>query len=458
MGHDLRGFLAGIDDLLLRVPRPVDIDVVCALIAQAGRPILFEAIEGFPGWSLCDLLFRDRAVQARVLGTTPDRVLATLSERLALPPRPPKRIARGATGDRVLAGGDIDLRRLPGFQHGARDPGRCLIAMTVCRPPDDGAANFAFTRLYPIDAHRATYLIGSSPHMRAMLAAWEARGEAMPMALVIGTHPAFEIMASYSVPTHLEKFGELEMVGNLLGADAELVRCETVPLDVPAGAEVVIEGVVQPGVRAEDPWGPSQYLYYHPGASQQPVFEARLMTTRDAPILRQHATTPFTDHQSLLSLPHEAILWGRLREQGIPVRDVLYVPWGGTLTCVVQMTPEYDGQVADALMHLLSSRWPATKMAIAVDEDVDIGDPADLHWALATRVDPAKDVFIVPNGRGHRGDPSSTPVDGAPGRTTVGKWGIDATRPPLSRAAERPPFDRALPKHFRTVRLSDYLS
>ncbi|MGE3936785.1 MAG: UbiD family decarboxylase domain-containing protein, partial [Rhodospirillaceae bacterium] len=184
MGHDLRGFLAGIDDLLLRVARPVDIDVVCALIAQAGRPILFEAIEGFSGWSLCDLLFRDRAVQARVLGTTPDRVLATLSERLAMPPRPPKRIARDAAGARVLAGGDIDLRRLPGFQHGARDPGRCLIAMTVCRPPDDGAANFAFTRLYPIDANRATYLIGSSPHMRAMLAAWEARGEPMPMALV----------------------------------------------------------------------------------------------------------------------------------------------------------------------------------------------------------------------------------------------------------------------------------
>jgi 2,5-furandicarboxylate decarboxylase 1 len=458
MAQDLRSFLAGIGDLLLRVPRPVAIDHVCALIAEARRPVLFEAVDGFPGWSLCDLLFRDRAVQARVLGTTPDKVLSVLSDRLALPPRPPRLVDGESASDEVATGAGIDLRRLPGFQHGARDPGRCLIAMTVCRPPDGGAVNFAFSRLYPIDATRATYLIGSSPHMRAILAAWEARGEAMPMALVIGTHPAYEIMASYSVPTHLERFGELDLVGNLLGEDVELVGCRTVALAVPAHAEVVIEGVVRPGVRAEDPWGPSQYLYYHPGASQQPVFEATLLATRTRPILRQHATTPFTDHQSLLSLPHEAILYGRLREQGIPVHDVLYVPWGGTLTCVVQMTPEYDGQVADALMHLLSSRWPSTKMAIAVDQDVDIEDPADLHWALATRVDPQRDVFVVPNGRGHRGDPSSRPIDGAPGRTVVGKWGIDATKPPLNRAAERTRYDRALPKHYRKVRLADYLA
>ena len=244
MPQDLRSYFAENDDVILRVTKSVRPDHLSALITQANRPVVFEEIEGHPGWKVCDLLFRDRLAQSRVLGTTPEKVLPELAGRLAQPPMRPRVVNTAPVKDRILRGEEIDLRALPAFQHGERDPGPSLIAMNICREPDDGAVNFSFTRLAPIDARRATYLIGSSPHMRAILAAWEARDKPMPMACVIGTHPGYEIMASYSVPTHLDRFGELELVGNLIGETVELVPCETVPLDVPAHAEVIIEGWV----------------------------------------------------------------------------------------------------------------------------------------------------------------------------------------------------------------------
>jgi hypothetical protein len=176
--------------------------------------------------------------QAAVLETTLDKVTSVLAERLSLPPKGPRLVNDAPHKERVLREDEIDLMSIPGFQHGGRDPGPGLIVMNICREPDGGAVNFSLTRLAPFEARRGTMLIASSPHQRAILEKWEARDEPMPMACVVGTHPAYEIMASYSVPDHLEKFGELELVGNLTGGTIEMVPCESVPLEVPAHAEL----------------------------------------------------------------------------------------------------------------------------------------------------------------------------------------------------------------------------
>lgn len=457
MPKDLRSYIADNDDLILRVAKPVRREHLSVLIVQANRPVLFEAIEGYPDWRVMDLLFRDREAQSRVLETTPDAVLPELARRLAQPPEAPRMVNTGPVKERILKDGDFDLREIPGFQHGQRDPGPGLIAMNICRAPDGGAINFSFTRLAPLDATRATYLIGSSPHMRAILAAWEERGEPMPMACVIGTHPAYEIMASYSVPSHLERFGELEMVAAMTGETVELVPCETVPLEVPAHAELVIEGWVQPGEREDDGPGPSQALYYLPGVSRQPVFEAAVVTMRADPILRQHDTLMFSDHQPLLSLPHEALMFERLRDQGVKVHEVFYVPWGGTLACVVQMTPQSDGEVRNVLLTVLGERWPNAKLAIAIDDDVDIGSPEDLVWSIATRVDPERDLVVVPSAKGHPIDPTAREVAGGPRNVVTGKWIIDATKPPLTRAGDRDRFERTVAPHWGEVNLADFV-
>jgi len=458
MARDLRSYFEDADDILLRVEKPVARDHLSALIVQANRPVLFENIDGHPGWKVADLLFRDRIAQSRVLGTDPENVLPELANRLAMPPRAPRMVNTGPIKDRILRDDEIDLHDLPTFQHGARDPGPGIICMNICRAPDGGNINFSFTRLAPVGARRATYLIASSPHMRQILQAWEERGEPMPMACVIGCHPAFEIMASYSVPDHLEIFGELELVGNLIDEDIEMVPCESIPLEVPAHAELVIEGWVSANELMEDGPGPSQALYYVPGVTQQPVFEAGVMTMRNDPVLRQINTLMYSDHQPLISLPHEALLYERLRSMRIDVHEVFYVPWGGTLACVVQMTPQTDGEVQNVLMTALGERWPNARLAIAIDDDVDISSPEDLVWSITTRVDPERDLLIVPNAKGHPIDPTARQTGGGPRNVVTGKWGIDATKPSLIHEAERARFERTLPPHYGAVDLKDYLS
>lgn len=457
MPKDLRCFVEDNADTILRVPGTVAREHLSALIVQAARPVMFEAVAGFPGWRVLDLLFVDRHAQARVLDTVPDKVLPSLAAALDRPPAPTRPVDVAPHGQNVLTGDEADLFALPCFRHGEKDPAPALIAMNICREPDAGAVNFSFTRMTPIGPRRATYLIGSSPHQRAILAVWEERGEAMPMACVVGPHPAYEIMASYSVPNHLAEFGELEMVGNLIGEAVETVPCRTVPLDVPAHAEMVIEGWVRPGVRHDDGPGPSQALYYLPGASPQPVIEVSAITHRDRPILRQHNTLMFSDHQPLISLPHEALLYTRLRADGHDVREVFYVPWGGTLACVVQIVPQSDGETRNVLMRTLGQRWPNAKLAIAIDADVDIGSPEDLVWSISTRVDPERDLFVVPEAKGHPIDPTARRVAGGARNTVTGKWGIDATKPPLSRPDARAVFERTLAPHMGEVRLEDFL-
>jgi 2,5-furandicarboxylate decarboxylase 1 len=455
---DLREYLIALSDGLLRIRKPVPLDAVSALINQAQQPVLFESIDGYPRWSICDLLFRDRKCQARVLGTSRDNVLSELASRLRQPPRPPVLVDTSPVKENVLLSGVLDLRTIPGFQHGSEDMGRVIIAMTICRDPDTGRQNLAWTRMTPLSERRATYFIGSSPHMRSILAKHEKLRERMPMAFVVGTHPAYEIMASYSVTTHLDSFGELEMVPSLLGSDVELVRCESVPLHVPAWAELVIEGhVLANGERIDEGPGPSQALYYMPGISQQPIFEATAITHRDDPVLRQIDTLMFTDHQPLISLPHEALVFDRIRELGVAVHDVLFIPWGGTMTCVVRMTPEYDGQAMDTLITVLGTRFPNVKLAIAVDDDVDVESAEDLHWCLSTRVEPSRDIHIVPGVRGHPIDPGARAVEGEPRRRVADKWAIDATKPPMSRPAARHSYRKTLPLGWGRHLLSDYL-
>ena len=212
-----------------------------------------------------------------------------------------------------------------------------------------------------------------------------------------------------------------------------------------------------PHERRDDGPGPSQALYYLPGVTQQPVFEVSAITMRHQPILRQHDTLMFSDHQPLISLPHEALMYQRMRDQGLAVHDIFYVPWGGTLACVVKMTPQSDGEVRNVLLTVLGERWPNAKLGVAIDDDTDIGSAEDLVWSVSTRVDPDSDLLIVPSAKGHPIDPTARPAAGGARNVVTGKWGIDATKPPLTRAQDRARFQRTLPPHHGAVRLADFL-
>jgi 2,5-furandicarboxylate decarboxylase 1 len=461
MALSLRDFLAAVGPDLIRIKDEVDpITQAGALCSAAPRPILLENLRGFPGWQLCDILVKDRARQALALGTSPQSVVRELSERMFTKvPGQSKLVGDGPCKEVKLIGEAADITTLPIPIHSEGDAGRYLgSGITLTKDPDTGIRNEAIIRALVKGPRRMGFWMAAR-HNWAHLTTYQERHQPAPMAFAIGLHPGYEILANYS--GRHEGYDELEMGAGVLGETIEMVKCETIDLEVPAHAEVIIEGIVPPGVR--EPEGPfGEFTGYSKGAEgPAPVFEVTAITRRRDPIYRHMQATLFTDHQPLVSVPMEASLYRRLRETHghTDVHDVYIPPWVTMFTVFIQMTARWDGQARAVLQAALSSPYLHPKIAIAVDEDVDIYDPREVFWAISTRLNPEKAVAILTNERIHPLDISVPNVDKS--EVTVmrvgGKLAIDATKPPLWRTKERAEYTRVRPKGVGDPALQDLL-
>jgi 2,5-furandicarboxylate decarboxylase 1 len=449
MGLNLRHFLDGLGDQLIRIDDEVDpITQAAALCSASPRPLMLTRLRGFPGWRLVDILVKDRERQALALGTTPENVVRHLADRrFTRVPGSSKLVSDGPCKEVKRLGVDADVTALPIPIHSMGDAGRYLgSGITITRDPDTGVRNEAIIRAMVKGPRRMGFWMAAR-HNWAHLMKYQERNQPAPMAFAIGLHPGYEILANFS--GRHEGYDELEMGAGVLGETLELVKCETIDLEVPAEAEIVIEGIVPPGVR--EPEGPfGEFTGYSKGAEgPAPVFEITAITRRHDAIFRHMQATRFTDHQPLVSLPMEASLYRRLREihGATDVHDVSIPPWVTMFTVFVQMTPRWDGQARDVLLGVLASPYLHPKIAIAVDEDVDIYDPRDVFWALSNRVNPERDVIVIPHERIHPLDISAPNIDRS--EVTVmrvgGKMAIDATKPALWRKKERAEFERVKP-------------
>jgi 4-hydroxy-3-polyprenylbenzoate decarboxylase len=454
LDKDLRGYLETNADILTRVTKPVSIADVGALSAQSEGPILFENIREFPGFRMCDMLVKRRWSQCRALGVGEREFLPTLARRLRLPPRGFVAVATGPVKEVVLAGRDADWTKLPVPIHTDRETHPYITAMTVLKDPETGFMNTCHAGTTPLEPRRGLVSF-VTPHSFAIMKKYRDLGrDEMPAAWVFGVPPAYEIVANFS-GLHMDLWGELEMVGTVMDQDVEMVPCETIPLSVPAHAEIVVEGWIdlKDTVPFEGSISPS--MYNLPKSQRLPEVRVTAVTMRsDRPIYRNHQTVPDTDHQPLPRLCHEAVLYNRLTEMGIVVHDVQFPTWGAALSCIVQIEAPRQGFVNDALMQCMGAPWLNTKMVVAVSPDTDVNDPAAVYHAIATRVDPARDVVIVPNTRGSLFDPAGAPLEGHYPHRIVGKIGIDATAKPRHDARD---FERAWPRNWGKVRLEDYL-
>jgi 2,5-furandicarboxylate decarboxylase 1 len=444
----------------LHIRRPVRLDDVGALTAQTQQTIVFEQIEGYSGYRLIDNLFRDRACQARVLGCDPKDVVPSLLEVLRRGPRELKQVNDGPCQTHVYSGDDIDLGMLPIVTHTDLDPYPYTTSFAIHKDPQTGQFNQMYPRCGMLGRSEmvASFV---TPTANRILGKHRAANTKMPQAVAIGVDPAWELAGCYSHPH--KDWWELELFESISGRVGEVVKCRTVDLVVPADASIVIEGYCRPTRTAQDGPSPGPTMLFTPYAAQQPVFEVTAITMSDDPVYRNHQMTPFTDHQEMPRLFHEAIIYERLAAMGLKVHDVHFPSGGGSLMCLIQVEAAFDGQVTDALLSTMGASWLNMKMVVAVDPDIDIHDPREVEYALATRVDPSRDVIIVRNGRAFPFDPCGEPLVDAFADTkdtrfpsVVGKWGIDATKPVPYRA-ERKAFDRAWPKNWGKVKLSDYL-
>lgn len=455
VARTLREYLQEHAASVVRITKPVSTQDIGALSAQCDDPVLFENIIEAPGFRLTDILVKNRRNQARALGVSPEDYLRTLAYRLRLPPRSYKKVTSAPVKEVKWLGSDIDLAKLPIPIHKEGDTKPYITCTNVLKDPETGfynSNNAGTTVIGP----RHGLISFVTPHSNIIINKYREIGEKrMPIAMMVGVPPAYEIAANFS-GLHMDVWGEMEMAGTIIDHDIEMIPAETVPLDVPANAEMIIEGFVDITTLHRTGKVTSPSMYNLPQFENVPQLEITAITMRgDRPIYRNHQTCPATDHQTLPRLCHEAVIYNRLTEMGLSVKDVRFPVWGGALSCIIQVDYKHDGFINDALMMVMGAPWLNTKMVVAISPDTDIDDPGEVYHAMASRVDPDRDIFIVPYTRGSLYDPSATPLPQQfyPLRT-VGKIGIDAT---IKSRHDPKDFVRAWPKNWGTTRLEDYL-
>ncbi|MFQ5694008.1 MAG: UbiD family decarboxylase domain-containing protein, partial [Nitrospinota bacterium] len=236
---------------------------------------------------------------------------------------------------------------------------------------------------------------------------------------------------------------ELAVIGGLLGEPLEVVRGETVDLPVPAHAEIVIEGEIPPGVR--EPEGPfSEFTGYSLGERMREVVEVKAITRREDAFFHD-INVAHADHMVLSTIPMEANLLKAVRA-AVPSTRAVRIP--APFTAYVSIEKRAEGQSMNAILGALGAEL-YLKRVVVVDEDVDVFNEFRVQWAIATRCQPHRDLFVVPGARGSDLDPSSQP-DGF-----TSKIGVDATaKPTLKSFADR---NRIPPEVMERVRLEDFL-
>ena len=454
---DLGAFLAYLDalGLIATIDEPVATSLDMAEIhrrtLRAGGPTLLFRRPRLPDGSISDIpvlvnLFGTVERVALGLGVAPDGLdrlgeeLAALRDptppeglreaierlpllRAALAMRP-RRVGRAPVQERVLTGDAIDLARLPIQTCWPGEPAPLVTwGMVVTRPPDTGSTAKYNTGVYRMQVAGRDRLIarwlaarGGAGHHRA----WAKRGEEMPVAVAIGADPGTLLAAVLPLP---ENLSELHFSGLLRGDRPRLAPARTVPLMVPADAEVILEGWVSPTeTLPEGPYG--DHTGYWNSVEPFPVMRVTAITSRKAPVWLSTYTGRPPDEPSRIGEALNRLFLPILRKQFPEVVDVWLPPEACSYRmAVVAIDKRYPGQARRIMMGLWSMlpQFQMTKYVVVVDRDVDVRDWADVMWAISTRSDAARDVMIV----------DRTPIDyldfASPEAGLGGKMGIDAT-------------------------------
>jgi UbiD family decarboxylase len=419
----LRSFLAELpDDDTLRIREPMELDYVpTALILELEKRrqtpvVIIDRPKDFDGPVVANL-FASRDRIARMVGAPPGGFNEAWVRALAHM-IPPLVVGYGPVHDVVVQGDQVDAGTLPISRHFEQDAGRYIgSGILVCKDPDTGVRNLSYQRLQLKGPNRFGASLHSRGHIWEHLQRCAARGRNLEVAVVIGVHPAINLAAGAKVASDVD---ELDVAGALLGRPVELVKCKTIDVEVPAEAELVLEGEILADVHEDEgPYG--EYTGYSTDRSTRNVFVVNAITSRDKPIFHDIIPGYSAEHLLLGRAAKEAHVHIRLKEM-VPTLKALNFPKSGThFHAYMSMKKLAEGQPRHALMLLLGLD-PYLKFVVAVDEDVDVFDEEEVLWAIATRFQADTDMFMVPNVFCNRLDPSSR--DGM-----SAKLALDATAP-----------------------------
>jgi 2,5-furandicarboxylate decarboxylase 1 len=428
--HGLRGFLdlLAADNDLARVAAPVALDqelgAVCVHNLRAHGPALLFENPGGQHMPVLVNLLSTRRRYARAMQCD----LREIHQRwntAATNPLPPVLVDGDAACQEVVQlGDDVDVLALPAPKWNALDGGPYLtLSCHVSRDPRTGNRNVGVYRNQVHDKRTLGLLAGPFAHI--MLQRRHDPDAPFPVALVMGPDPRLVMAASTPLPFGVD---ELAMAGALRGKPFQLVRCKTVPLEVPADAELVIEGEVRPAERREEgPFGEYTGHYGGPRLPRPTIHITAITRRHDALLSLAYQGAPPHETEVLVAVGKEAEL---VRTVSLPGVKSVYLTsaGGGSLHLVVSVEKLYEGYGKMVGMAFLSA--PASrsiKRVIVVDDDIDPLDSLAVEWAIATRVQAHRDVEILTEMPSTSIDPS-LPVSEQTRTARGSKMIIDATR------------------------------
>ncbi|MBI2849361.1 MAG: UbiD family decarboxylase [Chloroflexi bacterium] len=411
-----------------------------AVFDKGGPALLFENIKDHES-TLCRKLFTGSLGTygriALMMGLSKDtplkEVIKTYMQRIKEPIKP-RLVNTGPVKEVILKGDQVDLFQFPAPRWHDRDGGRFIGTCdgVVTKDPETGWMNVGLYRRQIHDRNHTGLTVIHGQHNWLHWRRYRERGhKTLPIAMINGWDPVLPFTASAPLPAGV---CEYDIMGALRGEPVELVKCETIDLEVPASAEIVIEGELSldfDSFRPEGPFG-EFHGYYASLESKKPVVTWKCITCRKDPVLQGTLEgVPINESDRMLATTVSALYWDHLNEHVPGVKAVYLEPSGST--AIVQVDNSYLGQpyqVASAIWSL-SFSGQLGKNVMVVDEDIDIFDPDKLFWALGTRVSPLRDVIMVP-GVTLVTDPSIHPRDrvGGAGGTTLQttRLLIDATK------------------------------
>jgi 2,5-furandicarboxylate decarboxylase 1 len=428
--QSLRGFLAQVErdlpDEILRVREPVktrlDITSLVFELERMGKSplVVFDNVEGHT-MPVVTNVAGSRKLLALALGVTPEALPTAFRERCTRYV-PVERVNRPEWHDVTIEGDDIDLTRLPIPLHFDIDAAPYITAgQLTARDPETGVDTTGFHRLMLKGRNRLGVSLHSRRRMWEFHRRAETKGQNLPAAITLGIHP-LHYMGSmvYAYPPNVRKF---EIIGGLFGEPYRVARCGTADIEVPAGAEIIIEGEVL--AHEHEPEGPfSEFTGYASFRSTQNVFVAKRVRMRKDAIFHSVVSGMSQDHILVSCITREGEILNTLR-RNLPNVKAVHVPHNtcGAFMAFIAMKKTSAGEPQQAIMAALGTEF-YTKYVIVVDDDVDVFNLADVMWAVATRVRAEKDIIFIPGAKGAILDPTSDAED-----FTLTKMGIDATKP-----------------------------
>lgn len=441
MSKDLRTWIEKLEaeEELKRIKTQVDwngeiAEIQRRALEEREPALLFENIKGYEN-TWCRKLFMGGLIKgsyvALMLGLSKDasrQDIRQLLRRRLKEPIEPERVDTGPVKENIIKGNDVDLFQLPVPKWHPLDGGRYINTWcgVVTRDPDNGKYNVGLYRGMIISRDKIGVFLVPAQGWGAHYAKYQQMGKPMPVAVVYGWDPSMGFTAGLPL-----SIGEYEAMGAIRQEPVPLCQCETSELEVPASAEIVVEGTISTDLSTyelEGPFGEATTYYSLP--ERRPVIKVDCITFRNDPIYRGSLTGVGVITEDIITsftgLP--AIMWNTLEHQDIPgILDIVPMP-----IVVVKIHKTYQGQPRQIAAALWGSRIAINmgKIIMVVEEDVDINNPRALLGALLFRVDPEKDLVVFPMNLGTSADPARLVAEGVDLRYGAGlgsKLLIDAT-------------------------------